>query len=202
MRRTLDEDAYDLAICDYRLPDYNSVAALKLIRERRPGLPIIMMSSEGSEDLVAECFRAGATDYVLKTNPARFAPTVRRALKAARERSQREELMARLTKLGAQIPGVLFQARMQPDGVMTFPFAGERMRELLGVDPAAVRYNVAPLMERLEPEDVDGFLSSLRESARLLKPWKHECRWRTPEGELRWLEGTATPEPEPAGGVL
>ncbi len=202
LRRALTEDVYDLAICDYRLPDYNGLDALKLIRALRPGLPVIVMSSEGHEDLVAECFRAGATDYVLKSRPARFAPTVRRALQTAREHSEREELMARLGKLGSQVPGILFQARLRPDGALAFPFAGERLRDLFAIDPSAVRTDMAPFLDRLLPEDVEGFRGSLRESASQLKPWKHECRWRHSDGSVHWLEGTATPEREPAGGVL
>ena len=202
LRRALAEGAYDLAICDYRLPDFDGLLALKLIRESRPGLPIIFMTSEGSEELVAECFRAGATDYVLKTRPARFAPTVRRALQTAREHSEREELMARLGKLGAQVPGVLFQARMRPDGGMAFPFAGERMHDLFDVSPDAVRDTMQAFLERLLPEDVEAFEQSLRKSAQSLAPWKHESRWRGRDGSVHWLEGTATPEREPEGGVL
>ncbi|WP_221032834.1 hybrid sensor histidine kinase/response regulator [Actomonas aquatica] len=202
LRRALDEDVYDLAICDYRLPDYDGLSALRLMRASRPGLPIIVMSSEGTEELVAECFRAGATDFVLKSNPARFAPAVRRALQTARERSEREELMARLGKLGSQVPGVLFQARMRPDGSLGFPFAGERLRDLFDLAPADLRANMGLFLDKLLPEDAEGFVESLRESARLLKPWKHECRWRQGDGAVRWLEGTATPECEPAGGVL
>ncbi len=203
LRRALAEGTYDLALCDYRMPAYDGRSALELIRSTCPGLPVIMMTSEGSEELVADCFRAGATDYVLKTHPARFAPAVRRALKSARERAEREELLTRLGKLGAQIPGVLFQARMiQPDGPIVLPFAGERMRDLLGADPAALRASVTPLTDRLLPEDVADFLESLRESARRLQPWKHEFRWRDVAGNVRWLEGTATPERETGGGVL
>ncbi len=202
LQRALAEDAYDLAICDYRLPDYDGLAALKLIRERRPGLPIIFMSSEGSEDLVAECFRAGATDYVLKSRPARFAPTVRRALQTAREHSEREELMARLAKLGSQVPGILFQARLRPDGTLSFPFAGERMHDLFKLNPSELRGDMTPFLDKLVPEDATGFCDSLRDSATQLQPWKYECRWRHADGSVHWLEGTATPEPEPGGGVL
>ena len=202
LRRALKEDVYDLAICDYRLPDYNGMSALHLIRQERPGLPIIMMSGEGSEDLVAECFRAGATDYVLKTNPARFAPTVHRALEASREHSEREELMARLAKLGSQIPGILFQASMRPDGAFTLPFAGERIKSMLGLEPAQMKRSIQPLLDKLLPEERPGFMESLNESARTLAPWKHVCRWADENSAVRWLEFTATPEAEPAGGVL
>ena len=202
LRRALAEDTYDLAICDYRLPAYDGLQALKLVRQSCPGLPIIFMTSEGSEELVAQCFRAGATDYVLKTRPARFAPTVRRALQTAREHAEREELMARLGKLGAQVPGVLFQARMRPDGGMAFPFAGERIQDLFDVSPAQVRDNMTAFLARLLPEDVEAFEHSLRRSAQTLSPWKHESRWRARDGSVHWLEATATPEREPAGGVL
>ncbi len=202
LRDALAEGVFDLVICDYRLPDYDGLSALRLVREHRPGLPVIMMSSEGHEELVAECFRAGATDYVLKSHPARFAPTVRRALDTAREHAEREELLVRLTKLGSQVPGVLFQARLRPDQSFHLPFVGERLRDLFGLEPTELRSDVTPFLKCLLPEEVEGFRASLRESARELQPWQHQCRWRHTDGSVRWLEGTARPEREPDGSVL
>lgn len=56
----------DLALIDYMLPDGDGIRLLRAIREVKPGLPVIIMTAYGSEDVAIEALRAGATDYVKK----------------------------------------------------------------------------------------------------------------------------------------
>jgi PAS domain S-box-containing protein len=87
---------FDLILCDYNLPGYDGLSALKVARERQPTAPLIMISGSFGEDQAVECLQAGATDYLLKQRLERFIPAVRRALQEAEERRRRRQVETEL----------------------------------------------------------------------------------------------------------
>ncbi|WP_192918458.1 ATP-binding protein [Salinigranum salinum] len=56
----------DAVISDYRMPEMTGVELLGRIRERRPNLPFVMLTGEGSESIAMEAIHAGVTDYFRK----------------------------------------------------------------------------------------------------------------------------------------
>ena len=57
-----------MCITAYRLPDMNGVDLTMRLRQRKPELPIYMISSAASEDVAVAAFRAGINDYFVKDN--------------------------------------------------------------------------------------------------------------------------------------
>ncbi|MFN8640439.1 MAG: histidine kinase dimerization/phospho-acceptor domain-containing protein [Candidatus Binatia bacterium] len=95
----------DLVIADDRLPTFDGLAALCLLRERRPDLPFILVSGGLGEEAI-ETLKRGATDCVLRNRLERLAPAVRRALDdAAARRSEREagEVADALARIGQEL---------------------------------------------------------------------------------------------------
>jgi len=88
--QALDEQPWDLVLADYRLPGYNGLDALKLVRKKYPHLPFILMSGTIGEQAAIESLKAGATDYILKQKRDRLPTAVRRAVAEATERNRRE----------------------------------------------------------------------------------------------------------------
>src|SRR5438067_1631746 len=56
----------DLVLADYSLPQFDAIAALALIRELDPDLPVIIVTGSINEETAVACMKAGAADYVLK----------------------------------------------------------------------------------------------------------------------------------------
>jgi signal transduction histidine kinase len=111
-RNALEARPPDLILCDYNLPRFDGLEALKIAQETPQQVPFIFLSGGIGEHLAVECLHRGATDYVLKGNPARLIPAVRRALeesriKRAKEQAERElahgEKMVLLGQLSAGI---------------------------------------------------------------------------------------------------
>jgi DNA-binding NarL/FixJ family response regulator len=74
--------APDVVLSDHSLAQFNAPAALRLLRATRPATPLIVVSGALDERAVVESLRAGAEDFVLKTNLSRLRPAlaVRRPL--------------------------------------------------------------------------------------------------------------------------
>jgi CheY-like chemotaxis protein len=79
----LDEFNPHIVLSDLSMPGFSGERALDLLRERDQDLPFIFVSATIGEEAAIEALRNGATDYILKQNPARLASAVRRALREA-----------------------------------------------------------------------------------------------------------------------
>ena len=73
----------DIVLSDLSLPGFSGQRALELLRAQDDDTPFIFVSATLGEEAAIEAVRNGATDYILKQNPARLASSVRRALSEA-----------------------------------------------------------------------------------------------------------------------
>ncbi|MBI3479825.1 MAG: PAS domain S-box protein [Nitrosomonadales bacterium] len=72
----------DIILSDYKLPNFDGMTALKMVRHDYPEVPVIMVTGALADIEAVELLHAGAKDYVLKDRLARLAPAVQRALSA------------------------------------------------------------------------------------------------------------------------
>jgi PAS domain S-box-containing protein len=86
----LEEGGADLILADYGLPGIDGLSALRLARKILPRVPFILVSGALGEEVAIETLKRGATDYVLKHRLERLLPAIRRAIREAEERSERE----------------------------------------------------------------------------------------------------------------
>ncbi|HEV7927181.1 MAG TPA: response regulator, partial [Verrucomicrobiae bacterium] len=84
----------DLVLSDMSLPGFDGMTALEFTRQRFPDLPFIMLARTVDEDVAIEWLKSGATDYVFMERLSRLAPVVRRAMKEAEGRLERQSLEA------------------------------------------------------------------------------------------------------------
>ena len=80
----LKDSVPDLVLTDLRMPEVNGLELVEAIRRDHPGLPVILMTAHGSEEIAATALRKGAVSYVPKRNLARdLASTVASVLEVA-----------------------------------------------------------------------------------------------------------------------
>lgn len=108
----------------------------------------------------------------------------------------------RLGSLAANMPGIIFQRVMQPDGTLYYPFFSAGVRDLLGYDPEDMRLARDGCLDAIHWADRDRYMAALRRSAADLCVYTEEFRAIAANGEVKWLSGTARPERMPNGDVL
>ncbi len=109
----LSEFRPDLILSDYRLPQFDGMAALRLAQQHAPTTPLLISTGSMNEEIAVACMKAGAWDYILKENLTRLGLAVRAALerkqdlaeKALAERSLAES-ERRYRKLSAHLQQV------------------------------------------------------------------------------------------------
>jgi K+-sensing histidine kinase KdpD len=103
MERALDEQKWDVILCDYVMPNFSGPAALEVLHKRGLDIPLIVVSGQIGEDVAVEAMRAGASDYIMKGNLKRLKPAVEReineAVIRAQSRKAKEDLKAKEEEL-------------------------------------------------------------------------------------------------------
>ncbi|MGD9222102.1 MAG: PAS domain S-box protein [Desulfobacteraceae bacterium] len=94
----LQHNSYDIILADFKLPMYDGMSALGLTKELRPDIPFVFVSGTMGEDAAIEGLTKGATDYVLKQNLSRLPSAIKRALREARARRERQKAEIRLNE--------------------------------------------------------------------------------------------------------
>src|SRR4051812_4088784 len=74
--RALDEFYPDIILCDHSLPSFNSLGAIKIIKERKLHIPFILITATMSEEVAMGVVREGADDYILKDRLKRLPNSV------------------------------------------------------------------------------------------------------------------------------
>ncbi len=103
----IEQRAYDLVLLDLALPGRNGIEILKLIRERAPELPVIMLTAYGTVENVVDAIRAGAQNFVQKPwDNEKLLADIRAAI--ARSRAEEENVqLKRALKQRYSFPNII-----------------------------------------------------------------------------------------------
>jgi len=183
LRRALAENKPDLILSDFTLPGFDGLAALDVALEIAPDTPFIFLSGTIGEEIAIDALQRGACDYVLKTNMARLAPAVRRALNEAAVRRARRGLEQQLRDIVLTSQDWIWEH--DRDG--KFTFSSDSVRSILGYSPEEIVGKQTT--QFVHPED----LGALDFAMHTLGPRQRtatnlQARWRHRNGSYRWLE--------------
>ncbi len=89
----------DLVLTDLQMPEMDGLALVETVRRSLPGLPVILMTAHGSEEIAVQALRKGAASYVAKRNlAAELVETVLSVLEIARADLSQKHILACLTQ--------------------------------------------------------------------------------------------------------
>ncbi len=83
----------DVVLLDLVMPGLSGMETLERLMERRPDLPVIVLTATGGIDTVVQAMRAGAIDFFVKpASPERIGVSIRNALKLSDLRGEVKRL--------------------------------------------------------------------------------------------------------------
>ncbi len=120
MSEAMGRETWDIVLCDYNMPHFNGLAAMKLYQKKGLDIPFIIISGTIGEEAAVRIMILGAHDYVMKNSLPRLVPAIRRELREAESRRERKRAEAALreseersTKAFRSIPDALVISRLE-----------------------------------------------------------------------------------------
>lgn len=122
----------------------------------------------------------------------------------ASQKAKKDAIKSRdqLLKFADQVPGMLYQYEITPDGKVRVPFSTDAIKDFFGCTPEEVREDSSPLWNVIYPGDLDRVHAAIAESAGNLSPFQLEYRVALPGQPLRWLMAKAMPEKKEDGSIV
>ncbi|TVR48733.1 MAG: PAS domain S-box protein [Puniceicoccaceae bacterium] len=121
----LSAGTYDLVLAELILPAFSGRLALDLFHQAKPGIPFIFLTSTHGDDDPVECLKAGADDFLPKSQLFRLGFVVERALREVGERRELEQTRRALELSDHRYRTLLEEhhehlLRLRPDGVILY----------------------------------------------------------------------------------
>ncbi len=182
----LDQNNFDFVLCEVNPARPDWLAELKLARERRPALPIVVLGDTPGEEPAVICMRHGATDYLVKQRLERLPTAVRQALEATKDRAN-EQLVSQLIESSGEC---FWLREIKPT---RFVYLGSAAEGIWGV----------PRTRLMEESDAWWQCLHADDQARVRADWEHfatgqtsrfdlEYRVVKPDGGTQWVRHSGT----------
>ena len=95
----IEQSPPSLVLLDVGLPDLSGIDVLRELSKRGTVIPTIVMTAEGSEQIVTEAFRLGVCDYLTKPlDINELAKAIERAIESNNIRAERDALVNKLER--------------------------------------------------------------------------------------------------------
>jgi PAS domain S-box-containing protein len=176
----------ECVVSDYQMPGQTGIELLETIRETRPRLPFLLVTSQGSETIAARATAAGVTDYLIKDfggdRATQFVDKIETTVDHYRLRRAIEESEQRYRTV----------TEHSRDGIAILRygellFCNERLVELSGRETLPSEDIIGSIIHPEDREEVRGVFDTWYGDE---QPQLHEARIERPDGSIRHCEYT------------
>lgn len=103
----LETDEPQVLVSDIRMPGGSGIDLLAQVKERHPGLPVIIMTAYSDLDSAVSAFQSGAFEYLPKPfDLTKAVELIRRAVDESLREAVREERMSQVPEMLGQAPAM------------------------------------------------------------------------------------------------
>ena len=104
----IDNGGHDIFLLDLHLGKADGLSILKHLKEQNIATPVIFLTAQGDQQKAVEVMKAGATDYIMKSNLSveGLASSIRSAINIQEEKTQRKVAEQSLKVQGELLKGV------------------------------------------------------------------------------------------------
>jgi PAS domain S-box-containing protein len=183
----------DIILADYSLPQFSALEALRLLRQLKSDIPLILVTGSHSEEVAVECMQEGAEDYILKASLRRLPSAVEKTLK--KKAAERERAAARAAFHASEAQFRLITENTRDliallDPHLRFLYASPSYRLVLGHSPSElVRANG---LDFVHPADLGALRETLDEALFFREGRTAEIRYRHANGTWQTFESVVT----------
>jgi diguanylate cyclase (GGDEF)-like protein/PAS domain S-box-containing protein len=205
--RALATDDWQVIISDHRMPSFSSLEALAELGRHGLDIPFLLVSGTIGEEAAVDVMRAGAHDYILKSNLTRLCVAVERELREADERRKRRQAEEgqtraeeRYRELVERIPAATYRITFSGD-VIESVYVSPQIEGFTGYTVAEWIGRPAMWSQTLHEDDRGQVRGALRASRERREPLLIEYRVRCRNGETVWLRNEARWSVDEARGL-
>ena len=118
MRAALERETWDVILCDYSIPNFGALPALKLVKEMKIKTPFIVISGVMGEETAISVMKAGAHDFITKGNYTRLVPAIEREIeeyvvrKKAVDEAKKQKQLAFTMIMQNPMPLIIFSTNL------------------------------------------------------------------------------------------
>jgi PAS domain S-box-containing protein len=193
MSAAVQSASFDIVLCDYKMPHFNGVEALKLWKEFGFPQPFIIVSGTIGEEAAVEALKMGANDYVMKDNLAKLGPAIDRALREVEEIRKRVDAEQALRQsemqyrtLVSNLPGAVYRCKM--DNGWTMLFLSDAIEDICGYPSREFIGNkVRSFADLIVPEDREMVRAEVESAIGRREAFALQYRVQHSDGGIRWI---------------
>lgn len=200
LRAALVRQTWDAVLC---IPGINGLApstAQRNIRDLGLDIPFIVVTPSHDDKLAVRAMKSGAHDVVSLDNVEHLLPSLERQVREARQRNEHRvalemlrESESRFRALASNLPGMVFQLRLEADGNFRFLYVSEGCHKILGLKQHELLATAQRFVDAVDAADRKSLLSALAESAEHASMLNWEGRIRS-RGKAKWVNLRSTPQ--------
>lgn len=186
MNEALRAQTWDLVLADWNLPRFSALFALEMLKCNRLDLPFIIVSGAIGEEAAIAAMRAGAHDYVMKSNLGRLIPVIQRELREADDRLARRRAEQAVAAVEDRLRLV---ARATNDAIWDWDLSAQTLhwsegfQSLFGFHPHDLSAGVESWYERLHPEERERVIATRYAVINGVgETWSDQYRFRRVDG--------------------
>jgi len=192
MRAALETRIWDIVISDFNLPEFSGLKALELLQVMEIDAPFIVVSGTVGEETAVSMMRAGASDYVMKSNLHRLLPAIERELEQSLvrlKRKQAEQALkdseARYRQISEMISDYAFSFTVGSDSSLNLEWITDGLEKITGYSSRELEK--LNWMGHIHPDDLPRVLEG---TTRLLAGKSDVSTYQIArkDGTICWLE--------------
>ena len=185
----LAEGQYDLVLSDFNILGFEGLQVIETVQAMKPGVPVVIVTGTGSEEVAVEAMKRGAADYVIKSpqHIRRLPLTIRSVLESKHTDDERSRLKLERDRLFDYSIDLLCVCSF--DGY--FAQLNPAWHKTLGWTDAEL--SAQPLLHFVHSDDREATARALARLAQDKQALSFENRFHCHDGSYRWLAWNAYP---------
>lgn len=191
LRAALQGSDWDVIISDFNIPGFGAGEALKILHELGKDIPFILVSGQIGEEDAVSIMKSGAHDYVMKDKLARLPLAVKRELKDAAVRSERNNALERLRESSVLMRQAQKLANLgnwfwdMRTNSITW---SDELYSIYGIERSAFKATFESYLALIHPEDRKRVEDLIINALKSKESVEFEERIVRPSGEVRILK--------------